>query len=234
MRVLIVDDEGPSRRMFRFALEDQHELHEAADGTSAFEVMRAKGPFDVVLLDLRMPGMSGLEMLQRIHRRWPQTAVIVITAYSSFAVPAQAMRAGATHFLSKPTDPSALRAAVAATRRRGVSPDLAITLNGFTVEPTGDPGRVESDGSAVHAFHVSHAFESWNRVVSVRLGPQALQRTLARQQDNVGPAAAQIARRTLADHLWREGMLPPKDELVVDEADSSLVAAVVSEGGTPS
>lgn len=232
MRILIVDDDGPSRHMFRFALEDQHEPHEAADGASALEVMRAKGPFDVVLLDLRMPGMSGLEVLKRVHRRSPQTAVIVMTAYSSFAVPAQAMRAGATHFLSKPTDPSALRAAVAATRRRVVPPDLAITLNGFTVEPWGDPARVERDGSVVHTFHVSHGLESWNRVMQVRLGPQALQRTMARNQDNVSTVAAQIARRTLADHLWREGTLPPKEGLVVDEADASLVAAVVSEAGT--
>jgi CheY-like chemotaxis protein len=233
MRILIVDDEAPSRRMFRFALEAQHDVQEANDGAAALEVVRAKGPFDVVLLDLRMPVMSGLEVLHRIHRRWPQTAVIVVTAYSSLAVAAEAMRGGARHFLSKPTDPATLRAAVAATRRRDVLPDAAITLNGFTVEPTGDPARVERDGSAVHTFHASHALESWNRVVSVRLGPQALQRTVARNRDNVGPVAAQIARRTLADHLWREGILPPKEGLVVDEADASLVAAVVNEAGTP-
>jgi CheY-like chemotaxis protein len=244
MRILIVDDEVPSRRMFRLALEDQHELHEAGDGASALEVMHAQGPFDVVLLDLRMPGMTGFETLNRIHQLSPQTAVIVITAHSSLAVAAEAMRAGAKHFLSKPTDPKSLRAAVAATRRKVRPPgpdaptsgvtmhhDTAITLNGFTVEPSGEAVRVERDGSAVHSFHVSHALESWEQVVSVRLGPRALQRTVARQKANDSALAGQIARRALAEHLWREGLLPSKDGLVVEEADATLVAAVLSEVG---
>jgi CheY-like chemotaxis protein len=237
MKILIVDDELPSRRMFRLALETDHEVHEAGDGASALDVLVGQGPFDVALLDFKMPGMSGLELLSKIHKRWPETAVVMITAYSSLAVAAEAMRAGARHFLSKPTDPHALRAAVAATRRKpqgeitGDAPrvmttrhQMAVTLNGFTVEPSGAPAQVLPDGSAVHRFRVSNALESWERLVSVRIGPHAFTRSGQRDLSAGSRVAALAARRVLAEHLWREGLLPAHDELVIDELDATQVA----------
>lgn len=58
--------------------------------------------FDVVLSDLRMPGMSGLELCRRLHGRWPQLPVVLVTAFGSIETAVTAIRAGAYDFITKP------------------------------------------------------------------------------------------------------------------------------------
>ena len=67
MRVLIVDDEEVLRRLVRLTLEETHEITEAHDGPSALAAIRDHGPFDVVLLDQRLPGQSGVELMPEIR-----------------------------------------------------------------------------------------------------------------------------------------------------------------------
>lgn len=75
---------------------------EAADGTTALQVVEQVQP-DVVLMDLRMPGMDGLETIRQIHARWPQIAIIILTTYNEDVLMMHGLRAGACSYLLKDT-----------------------------------------------------------------------------------------------------------------------------------
>ncbi|HBP21300.1 MAG TPA: sigma-54-dependent Fis family transcriptional regulator, partial [Planctomycetes bacterium] len=82
-RLLIVDDEAPLRRALARSLRREgYEVNEAEDGERALLLLE-QGEYEVVLLDLRMPGRPGLEVLREIKQRWPLTEVIVLTGHGS-------------------------------------------------------------------------------------------------------------------------------------------------------
>lgn len=103
--ILVIDDEEVVRRSLYRALDGEHcEVELAGDGTVGLGAM-SRRPFDLVLLDLRMPGMDGVEVLDTIKRHWPETEVIVITGYPALETAKQAMRLGAYDYLAKPVGP---------------------------------------------------------------------------------------------------------------------------------
>ena len=83
-RILLVDDDPAWRKLYRMALERQFELFEATDGYQALSVLGAVRP-DVIVLDLRMPRMDGMDFLQRLSRRSPRPKIIVCSG--SFTEP---------------------------------------------------------------------------------------------------------------------------------------------------
>ncbi|MBD3309089.1 response regulator [candidate division KSB3 bacterium] len=101
-KLLIVDDETIQRDIVCDILEDQgYDVVALGSGAEALEYLQAS-PVDVVLTDLRMPGMDGVELLQRIKAVDPEIVVVVITAYGSVESAVEAMKKGAYHYLSKP------------------------------------------------------------------------------------------------------------------------------------
>src|SRR5512141_342196 len=101
-RVLVVDDQKNMRATTAMLLRQAgHEVGEAADGASALEQL-AQGTYDVVLTDLRMPTLDGMELLKAVQRTSPQTQVIVMTAYGTIESAVEAIRRGACDFLTKP------------------------------------------------------------------------------------------------------------------------------------
>lgn len=112
-RILIIDDEPNARLNFRLALEvEGYHVTEATSGTGAMEKLSAE-PFDLALLDLRMPGVGGLELLERMRAGGILTPVIIVTAYGSVPDAVQAIKLGAIDFLEKPLRPVDLRNLVA-------------------------------------------------------------------------------------------------------------------------
>jgi two-component system response regulator AtoC len=89
----------------------------AADGAQALQAMEER-PFDVVLLDLRMPGAHGLDVLKTIKERWPASEVVVITGYPSFESARKALGLGACDYLAKPSDPEEVMDAARRAMRR--------------------------------------------------------------------------------------------------------------------
>ena len=104
IRVVIADDHPIVRKGLRMTLEEfgaEIELvGEAADGTAAVGLVEEIQP-DVVLLDIRMPGMDGLEALEHIHANFPQVAVVILTTYNEDAFLLRGLQAGACCYLLK-------------------------------------------------------------------------------------------------------------------------------------
>ncbi len=101
-QILVIDDEDVVRRSFARALDSEHcTVEQAGNGAAGLQALEQHG-FDVVLLDLRMPGLDGIEVLGQIKSRWPKTEVIVITGYPALDTAKQAIRMGAYDYLAKP------------------------------------------------------------------------------------------------------------------------------------
>lgn len=104
--ILIVDDEEVVRLSHLRSLEDADCNAQAAeDGREALDVMEQHS-FDVVLLDLRMPDLNGMDVLKTIKQRWPDSEVVVITGYPTLESAKEAVRLGAFNYLAKPIGPS--------------------------------------------------------------------------------------------------------------------------------
>ncbi|MGQ0813752.1 MAG: sigma-54-dependent transcriptional regulator [Gemmatimonadota bacterium] len=123
--ILIVDDEPNIRRMLGSLLRHEgYAIAEAANAAEALDRLEASEP-DVVLLDLALPDVTGLDLLVRVHARWPQSPIIMMSGRASLADAVQATKLGAFHFIEKPLTPEAVlltvRGALDLRRARTVS-----------------------------------------------------------------------------------------------------------------
>ena len=129
-RILIVDDDGPMRSFLCTVLgEEGYTLEEAGNGTEGLEKLSASD-FDLVVTDLRMPGLSGLDLLREGKKARPEARWIVITAHGSIGNAVEAMRSGASDYLTKPLrDPDELRHVVGRVLREADSERLIHLLS---------------------------------------------------------------------------------------------------------
>ena len=113
LRILVVDDQSSVRELLRAVLEtDGHEVETASSGDDA--VARLKGGFhDIVIMDIRMPGLDGVAALTRMKDLSPETGVVMMTAYASVETAVQAMKLGALDYITKPIDIDEVRAVIA-------------------------------------------------------------------------------------------------------------------------
>jgi len=111
-QVLVVDDERDIRDgCERILIRKNCQVSKATNGMEALDLIE-KTPFDIMLLDLKMPGMDGMEVLLRIREVRPETLVIVITGYATIETAIEAMKRGAYDFIPKPFKPDQLRIVV--------------------------------------------------------------------------------------------------------------------------
>jgi two-component system response regulator RegA len=121
--LLIVDDDHVLReRLARAFRERGFEVSTADCFDQALSLAREDSP-EMAIVDLRMPGRSGLELVRELHDLDPQTRIVVLTGYGSIATAVEAVRLGAANYLAKPADVDDLLAAFA----RGDAPPLAAT-----------------------------------------------------------------------------------------------------------
>ena len=112
--VVLADDQALMRMGFRMVLEAEEDIAvvgEASDGTSALAQAKALHP-DVILMDVRMPGMNGIEATERIARECPGTRVLILTTFDLDEYAFAGLRAGASGFLLKDTRPAELAEAI--------------------------------------------------------------------------------------------------------------------------
>jgi DNA-binding NtrC family response regulator len=104
-KILVIDDEEVVRRSYVRSLAGEHcNVEVAKNGLDALQVMEQRA-FDVVLLDLRMPGMDGMSVLRKIKEKWPESEVVVITGYPAVQTAKEAVTLGAYDYLAKPAGP---------------------------------------------------------------------------------------------------------------------------------
>jgi DNA-binding NtrC family response regulator len=119
--ILVIDDEATMRDSCRQALSrDKNRVMVAEDGLKGLGFLE-KESFDLVILDLKMPGLSGMEVLEKIKQLDPKTVVIVITGYATIESAVEAIKKGAYDFIPKPFTPDTLRVIVKrALEKRGL------------------------------------------------------------------------------------------------------------------
>ncbi|MBC8103327.1 MAG: response regulator [Cytophagales bacterium] len=250
-RILVVDDESNIRMMLKLALVHVgHEVETASDGYEGLERFGSGAGWDLVLLDQRMPGMEGLDVLREIRRRDPAARVVMITAFGTVDLATEAMRAGITDFLRKPFTVETLRAAVGAalggqpasqTVDQPPSPipyafDLA-TVNGYRLGSL--PGvSTGKDGGINDVFTVTAAAtgQTWQCRVSVPCYVAELVKAHADLDEMPGgePFWQALCGEALANYLWQNAAPPPGDTLIVDDLTSGLrhwIDAVLSATG---
>jgi len=104
-KVLVIDDEEVVRLSHRRILAgERFNVETVLNGVEGLELLERQ-PVDVVLLDLRMPGMDGISVLKAIKEKWPEIEVVVITGYPSVETAKEAIQLGAYDYLAKPALP---------------------------------------------------------------------------------------------------------------------------------
>jgi DNA-binding NtrC family response regulator len=118
-RLLLVDDDEEACRMLGEVLErESYQVSRALSVKDGLALFDREGPFDAVLTDLRMPEASGLDLLAAVRERDPEALVLVLTAFGDAGAAAEAIRAGAYDFISKPYDLTELRGTLARALER--------------------------------------------------------------------------------------------------------------------
>jgi two-component system response regulator AtoC len=124
--ILVVDDDPGVRESFRLILEDHYDVIDVPDGPSALDVVRTS-PVDLVLLDIRLPGMDGIEVLERIKAIDDRAEVILVTAVKTVRTAVAAMKLGAFDYLTKPFEEDELLSlASRALERRTLEREVAL------------------------------------------------------------------------------------------------------------
>lgn len=123
-RILVVDDEAIVRvSCERVLVPEGFSVRVISRGSEALDLL-TREPYDLVITDLKMPDMDGLEILKNIKSRWPHITVILITGYGKASVAEQAVKQGAYEYLEKPFTPDdILRVVKKALEHQGTSDD---------------------------------------------------------------------------------------------------------------
>ncbi len=151
-KVLIVDDEPSIRRALRTTFGTLgFDIGEAVTGEQALPLLRASH-FDVVLLDINMPGMGGIEACREIRRLFPRLAILMLTVRDNEDDKVEALEAGADDYITKPFPIRELVARVRAAVRRSHAPaengNSVLTIGEITLDPL--RRLVQKNGEAVH------------------------------------------------------------------------------------
>jgi DNA-binding response OmpR family regulator len=145
--ILVVDDEGAIRYSISKTLQRVgYQVHTAASGEEALEMMRRQ-EYDVVLTDIRMPGLSGVDLLARIKDQAPDAVVILLTGYASLETAIESLRLGAHDYLVKPSSSQDIRNSVSQGIERAHNLKhrrvLLRAIRENVEELTGDKGEAE-------------------------------------------------------------------------------------------
>ncbi len=200
MKVLIVDDEAPARERLRRLLENipgASTVGEAADGEAALQASEQLKP-DVILLDIRMPGMDGLTAAQQLAKHPDPPAVIFTTAYGEHAL--EAFEAEALDYLVKPVRQERLEQALARLHKRGLVSEEEQGRSHLTVRKHGN----------LHLIPVNEIlyFQADNKYVTAFMNgrEELLEESLKQLEEEFGPRFLRIHRNALISLEALEGI----------------------------
>jgi DNA-binding LytR/AlgR family response regulator len=164
IRALLVDDEAPARSELRYLLATHPEVEVVGEAATAVEALKlaAAVPYDVVFIDVEMPGLSGLDAARLVHGRTGAPQLVFVTAHEQYAIEAFAVEA--LDYLLKPVDPERLAQVV---RRLGKRPAVPAPVEKIPVVSSGGEtvlldweelhyARADSDYSRVYTYDRSY------------------------------------------------------------------------------
>jgi DNA-binding LytR/AlgR family response regulator len=163
IRALLVDDEAPARSELRYLLATHPEVEVVGEAATAVEALKLAGavPYDVVFIDVEMPGLSGLDAARLVHGRTGAPQLVFVTAHEQYAIEAFAVEA--LDYLLKPVDPERLAQVVRRLGKRPAAPapvqKIPVVSGGETVLVDWDDvhyARADGDYSRVHTFDRSY------------------------------------------------------------------------------
>jgi len=222
--------------MIRLALQHVgHEVTASANGEEGVKEFGDGSCWDLVLVDQRMPGMSGIEVQRNIRKKCPKAKLIMITAFGTIDLAAEAIQAGAMDFMRKPFTADTLRNAVQSALERPLvslsentasafTPFTRTTINGYRFEPAPD-GRTVDAGDIICDFIVDLPDHSSTNV-KVEL-PTYVTELVKAYTDMEEPPGGDgfwqgLCEEALANYLWQCAELPAAGLLRIEDLSSSL------------
>ena len=140
--MLLVDDEQDIREVTSLVMKDQgFEVYTAEDGVSGFEMVESVEP-QIVVTDVKMPKMGGIELLRKVKERFEDTEVIVITAFGEMDLAIEALQLDASDFINKPIDDAALKLALSRAKERYLSRQHLKEYTRFLEQKNLDQARI--------------------------------------------------------------------------------------------
>jgi DNA-binding NarL/FixJ family response regulator len=198
-KVLLVDDHAIVREGYRRLLEDEASIRvvgEASNAAQACELARSLVP-DAVVMDIALPGVSGIEATRRMLRDQPQLRVLMFSMYDDAIYARRALEAGALGYLSKASAPEVLVRAICAVSRgeRYVSPDVATNI----ARSAAQPRRAEIEALTPREFEVLRLLVQGETVRSISEKLVLSEKTVANLQSTIREKlgarnSAQLAR----------------------------------------
>lgn len=221
--ILVVDDEKNIRLTISHSLETLGApVQTAVNGEEALQKLR-EGQYGLVFLDLRMPGMDGMDVLRRIRDGWPRIRVIIITAHGTIESAVEAMKLGAVDFVQKPFSPAEIRDLATLVLERealdGSTADDFRTLIELTKRHITDRDFASARESARKAIAADpgqpEAYNLLGALLEIkgdRLEAQKFYRAALEIDPTFKPARANLERTTSWNKFGGIDLGPDKDE----------------------
>jgi two-component system invasion response regulator UvrY len=184
-RILLVDDHAVVREGYRRLLEDEPGIHvvgEAINAAQACEHARSLGP-DVVVMDIALPGVSGIEATRRMLKDQPQLRILMFSMYDDAIYARRALEAGALGYLSKASAPEVLVQAIHAVSRgeRYVSSDVATNM----AQSAAQPGKSEIEALSPREFEILRLLVQGETVRNISEKLALSEKTVANHQSAI-------------------------------------------------
>jgi CheY-like chemotaxis protein len=223
--------------MIRLALSHAgYEVETAGDGPEGLQKFGDGSAWDVVLLDQRMPGMSGIDALKEIFQRRSDTRLILITAFGTIDLALEAIQSGASDFLRKPFTTETLKTSVRSALERPVQHLSAVpvglacreftrtAINGFSFDLFQE-STDDTSGDMTCDFRVSKGSD---KPVNVRvvLPAYVMELVLAYTDSETVPGGSRfwqaMCEESLANYLWQNAELPEHNSMRIEDLSTSL------------
>jgi two-component system response regulator AtoC len=166
-RILIVDDDDSLRESLELVLSaESYDVVSAADGAAALRIIE-KTPIDIILSDLRMPGIDGMELIPQFSRRLPGVTIILMSAYATEDLAIEAMKRGAYDYLAKPFQPSEVLLALRKAQERERLRRQNQLLRRDVQRATGDRPIVATSAAMIELLEVMERVAAFKSTILV-------------------------------------------------------------------
>ena len=203
-RVLVVEDERRLREMLLASLQEIGMTPTGAPNAETALRLLDQSLFAVALVDLNLPGMSGMEFCEAVHRRWPLVQLVILTGFGDIEAAKRAIRLDVVDFLTKPCGMDELETALSRARHRWVERFMAIPHNVETIEASLSHDTALSDSSSPQEETSVAAMERRLILAALERHPGNREAVAA----EIGISVRKLYYRI--QQYQRDGYLPPK------------------------